>query len=60
MERIGTTGVEREGAAAVLAADVSNGTPPSAAVRVKPGKRAERRQESPQVARVQDRDFGLG
>lgn len=60
MERVGTTGVEREGVAAVLAADVSNGTPPSAAVRVKPGKRAGRRQESPQVARVQDRDFGLG
>lgn len=58
MERVGTIGVEREGVAAVLAADVSNGTPPSAAA--KPGKRSVRRQESPQAARAQDRDFGLG
>ncbi|MBG6185305.1 colicin import membrane protein [Arthrobacter sp. CAN_A214] len=58
MERVGTTEVGREGVAAVLTADLSNGTPPSAAVRAK--HRPSRRRDAPEPKRVKERDFGLG
>jgi hypothetical protein len=57
-ERVGTTAIGREGVAAVLAADLSNGTPPSAAVQA--GKQSVRRQDAPEPERVKERDFGLG
>lgn len=57
-ERVGTTDIEREGVAAVLAADLSNGTPPSAAV--KAGKRTGRRQDASTPEREKERGFGLG
>ncbi|WDF35235.1 hypothetical protein PTW37_17700 (plasmid) [Arthrobacter agilis] len=57
-ERVGTTDIEREGIAAVLAADLSNGTPPAAAL--KAGKRSVRRQESGELERMREKDFGRG
>lgn len=53
-----TTDIGREGVAAVLAADLSNGTPPSAAV--KAGKRSVRRQYAPEPERERKRGFGRG
>lgn len=57
-ERVGTTDIGREGVAAVLAADLSNGTPPSAAL--KAGKRSVRSQESGELEREREKDFGRG
>lgn len=44
-ERVGTTDIGQEGVAAVMAADLSSGTPPSAAVRA--GKRSVRWPKAP-------------
>ena len=57
-ERVGTTDIGREGVAAVLAADLSNATPPSAAA--KTGKRPVRHQDASQPEREKERGFGLG
>lgn len=56
-ERVAATDIGREGVAAVLAADLSNGTPPSVAVEA--GRRSDRRQGSPQPERVGERSFRL-
>ncbi|WDF35164.1 hypothetical protein PTW37_17355 (plasmid) [Arthrobacter agilis] len=57
-DRVGYTDIGREGVAAVLAADLSNGTPPSAAV--KAGRRSVRRPDAPEPEREKERGFGRG
>jgi hypothetical protein len=58
MERAGDTPIGREAVAAALATDLSNGTPPSAAVtgRVAP----QRRLKTADAEKARSRDFGRG
>ncbi|MEG9250176.1 hypothetical protein V6S67_18955 [Arthrobacter sp. Soc17.1.1.1] len=57
-ERVGTTDIGREGVVAVLAADLSNGTPPSAAV--KAGRRPVRPHDVPESDLEKEKGFGVG
>lgn len=58
MERVGHTKIGREGVAAALGADLSNGTPPSAAVNVQ--KRPFQRRKATEAGQSRSKDFGLG
>ncbi|WP_104181704.1 hypothetical protein [Arthrobacter sp. B0490] len=56
-KRVGITDIGRDGVAAVLAADLSNGTPPSAAI--KAGRHSSRREDGIEPERVTEKHFGL-
>ncbi|MFJ6003648.1 hypothetical protein [Arthrobacter sp. NPDC092385] len=58
MERTGDTPIGREAVAAALATDLSNGTPPSAAVKGR--VIAQRRSKTADIGKAKSRDFGRG
>ena len=58
MERAGDTPIGREAVAAALATDLSNGTPPSAAVKGR--VIAQRRSKTADIGKAKSRDFGRG